>query len=63
VETLARDPKPQLAWVASASVAYKKVTVRYTSISTPSKNVSNSNVPLGFTAAHMVTLGYRSDGR
>jgi hypothetical protein len=59
VETLAHDPKPQLTWVAGASVAYKKVTVRYTYISTPSKNVSNSNVPLGFRAAHMVTLGYR----
>jgi type IV secretory pathway component VirB8 len=51
--------KPQLTWVAGASVAYKKVTVRYTYISTPSKNVSNSNGPLGFRVVHMVTLDCR----
>jgi hypothetical protein len=28
-------------------------------INTPSKDVSNSNVPPGFRVAHMVTLGYR----
>ncbi|MFM0036043.1 hypothetical protein [Paraburkholderia strydomiana] len=28
-------------------------------INTPSKDVSNSNVRLGFKAAHMVTLGFR----
>lgn len=56
-ETLAHDPKPQLTCVAGSSVAYKRVTLRYTYISTPSKNVGNSNVPLGFREAHMLTLG------
>ena len=59
VQSLSHDPKPQLTWVAGASVAYKRVTLRYTYISTPSRNVSDSNIPLGFKSANMLTLGYR----
>lgn len=59
VETLSHIAKPQLTWIVGAGVAYDGFTVRYVYMNTPSKNVSDANVPLGYKAAHMLTVGYR----
>lgn len=59
VEILSHIAKPQFTWVAGASVAYKSVILRYIYMPTPSRNVSDANIPLGWKAAHMLTIGYR----
>ncbi|USE78821.1 hypothetical protein NDR89_19475 [Cupriavidus gilardii] len=59
VETLSHSPKWDWTWVAGASVAYRNVTLRYTYIHTPPRDMTNKNIPLGYKGAHMVTLGYK----
>jgi hypothetical protein len=58
VEVLTHQPHLQVGSIVGASVSYGHASLQYDYVFTPVGSSTGTNVPAGFSGAHMVTMNY-----
>lgn len=58
VQNFHHSPRIELGTIVGASIAYKRVVVRYNYVITPPRHYDDTNVPQGWKGAHMLTVNY-----